>query len=296
MRDDRTESPPPPPLSPFVEALALDGSRYLEAGQGGFRLHSRAPWDDVPPGRFADPGEVAITRQVMAGACWAGLANAVAVDGRAPAPVRASLLQHVWGLAAAYRTTHATPRAMRRVAERMAARHDHAAARYCRAVAREEDGHDTLALNDIAALGLPAADFVAHLRSPVAVAVVRVLEACAESEEPLALLGYAYALERSSLFRSAEFVAEVERCLPAGVRATRCLRVHSVLGTEAAHLERSLAFIASRAPGERAAIARAAFSTASLLASDYPGDDAVRAILQTFDWTPERAHAQACCA
>ena len=206
------------------------------------------------------------------------------------------MLSHIWGLAAAYQTTHATPRALRRVAERLAAQHDDAAAQYCLDVVREEDGHDTLALNDLAALGLPAAAFVASVQPPAALVVVRVLDACAESDPPLALLGYAYALERSSLFRSADYVAEVERCLPVGVRATRCLRVHSALGTEAGHLAHSIAFIATRPGQERAEIARAAFRTAALLASDYPGDDAMREILRSFDWTLAQPVAQACCA
>jgi hypothetical protein len=231
----------------------------------------------------------------MAGAYYAGLRSADA-HGRSQQQVAPSLLSHIYGLASAYQTTHATPRAMRRVAERLAAIGDTAAASYCLAVVREEDGHDRLALNDLAALGLPADDFVARARAPAALALVRLLEASAESDQPIALLGYAYALERSSMFRGAEYVAAVERCIPRGVRASRCLRVHSALGTEAGHLGDSLAFIATRPPPERAAIARAAFRTAQLLTFDYPGDDAMRRVLRGFAFSPDATIEQTACA
>jgi len=84
--------------------------------------------------------------------------------------------------------------------------------------------------------------------------------------------------------------------MPEGIRATRCLRVHSVLGTEAVHLTQSLAFISSRPAAERAAIAHAAFRTAALLACDYPGDEAMREILRAFAWSPDHAVPQARCA
>jgi hypothetical protein len=107
---------------------------------------------------------------------------------------------------------------MRRVAERLAARGQHAAATHCLHVAREEAGHDTLALRDLTALALPTQEFVARLRPKSCLALVELFTRLADSDVPIAVLGYAYALERMSLFSTAESIAAIERLLPAGSR------------------------------------------------------------------------------
>jgi hypothetical protein len=175
---------------------------------------------------------------------------------------------------------------MRRVAERLVARGQHTAARHCLHVAEEESGHDTLALMDLAALGLPAQEFVAHLQPKSFMALVELFTRFADSDAPIAVLGYAYALERMSLFSTAESIAAIERLIPAGIKATRCLRVHSAVGSDAGHVAESIAFL-STLPPDRAAIARATYETVSLLCAawrDYPGDEATRALLDEFGW------------
>ena len=61
-----------------------------------------------------------------------------------------------------------------------------------------------------------------------------------------------------------ESVAAIERLIPAGIKATRCLRVHSGIGSDAGHVAESIALMASLPPEDRAAIARATYETISL--------------------------------
>jgi hypothetical protein len=82
-------------------------------------------------------------------------------------------------------------------------------------------------------------------------------------------------------------VAAIERLIPAGIKATRCLRVHSAIGSDAGHVAESIAFMATLPLDHRAATARATYETISLQCAaprDYPGDVAMRALLDEFSW------------
>jgi hypothetical protein len=136
-------------------------------------------------------------------------------------------------------------------------------------------------------LGVPAQEFVAHLQPKSALAVVELFARFADSDAPIAVLGYAYALERRALFSTEESVAAIERLIPAGIKATRCLRVHSAIGSDAGHVAESIAFMAALPPKDRGAIAHATYETISLRCAaprDYPGDEAMRALLAQFGW------------
>jgi hypothetical protein len=71
--------------------------------------------------------------------------------------------------------------------------------------------------------------------------------------------------------------------------------VGSDAGHDAGHMAESIAFMATLPPEDRAAIARATYETISLKCaapSDYPGDEAMRALLDEFRWaTAEVASA-----
>jgi hypothetical protein len=276
-------------MDTFTEAIRLAPSVYLQVSAKKFRLHRLLPWD-VAPGieTLQEIGDTNVARQMMAGAFYAGFPQRPSDNQRtasAPAP---SLLRHIFSLAASYQTTHATPPTMRRAAGRLAARGQHAAAAHCLRVAEEESGHDTLALKDLAALGLPAHELVAQLQPRPALALVELFTRFADSDEPIAVLGYVYALERMALFSTQASIAAIERLIPAGIKATRCLRVHSAVGSDARHVAESITFIATLPPEYRAAIARATYETISLQCAvprDYPGDEAMRALLDQFGWT-----------
>jgi hypothetical protein len=278
-------------METFTESIRLAPSVYLQASPQKFRLHRLLPWEAAPCIETLQKiGDASVTRQMMAGAFYAGFLQRACDDRSAddPATITApSLLRYIHWLAGAYQTTNATPSTMRRVAERLAARGRRTAATHCLHVAEEESGHDTLALKNIAALGLPAQEFVRRLQPKHSLALVELFTRFADSEAPIAVLGYAYALERMSLFSTAEAIAAIERLIPAGIKATRCLRVHSPIGSDARHLPESIAFMATLPPQDRAAIARATYETAGLLCTarrDYPGDEAMRALLDEFGW------------
>jgi hypothetical protein len=278
-------------METFTDSIRLAPSVYLQASPQKFRLHHLLPWETAPCiETLQETGDTNVTRQMVAGAFYAGLRQRACEEKIADEHVTAtapSLLRYIHSLAGAYQTAHATPPTMRRVAERLAARGQHTWAKHCLHVAEEETGHDTLALMDLAALCLPAQEFAAHLQPKSSLALVELFAHFADSDAPIAVLGYAYALERMSLFSTAESIAAIERLMPAGIKATRFLRVHSAVGSDAGHVAESIAFMATLAPEDRGAIARAAYETASLLCAalrDYPGDEAMCALLDKFRW------------
>jgi hypothetical protein len=282
-------------MEAFIETIRLAPGVYLQASPQKFRLHRLLPWEPAPCiEALQEAGDTNVTRQMMAGAFFAGFPQRASDEKSANASVASacSLPRYIHMLASTYQTTHATPPTMRRAAERLAARGQHTAARHCLRVAEEESGHDTLALKDIAALGLPAQEFVARLQPKSSLVLVELFTRFADSDAPIAVLGYAYALERMALFSTAESIAAVDRLIPAGIKATRCLRVHSAIGSDAGHVAGSIAFMATLPPEDRAAIARASYETVNLQCAaprDYPGDAAMRALLDEFRWAMAEA-------
>jgi hypothetical protein len=104
-----------------------------------------------------------------------------------------------------------------------------------------------------------------------------------DSDQPIGVFGYVYVLERLALLTTEETIAGIERLIPEGIKATRCLRVHSAVGSDTRHVEESLEFIASLDARDRAAIARAALDTSRVVHADnddYPGDEVMRQVLQ----------------
>lgn len=279
-------------MDAFQESIQLAPGIYLQASAQKFRLHRLLPWDTSP---CQEPlmavADLQVTRQMMAGAFYAGLSQRADAENKLATGITAitpSLLHYIHTLAGSWQTTHATPPTMRRVAQRLMERGQNEVAEHCLDVAAEESGHDTLALMDLAALGLPAQAFVDRVQPKNAVALVAQFTRFADSDAPIAVLGYAYTLERMALFTTATSIAAIERLMPAGVNATRCLRVHSAVGSDIGHVAESLELIAALPPQDRAAIVRAVYATTSLQAAatpDYPGDDAMRALLDEFEWS-----------
>jgi hypothetical protein len=230
-----------------------------------------------------DAGSVETTRRLLDGAIGAA--------GRdAPRPAaRPSLTpaRWAWRLAGYYQTTHATPRLMATAAERFAAAGREILAAWARDKVREETGHDRLALRDLAAMGYDSDRVVDHLAPPTAVALVRYFEArVLQDDDPVGCVGYAYALERLALERGAPDIAAVEAILPPGVMATRCLRVHSSTGSDAAHVEDTVQLVARLSAPERIRVARACYETTAIYCTPPAGgfitEEALVASLSAF--------------
>jgi len=276
-------------MATLTETIRLAPGVYLQASPQKFCLYRLLPREVAAYAEtLHETSDPDTTRQIMVGAFYGGFPQCDSDEKVGSVATGAlSLLRYIHNLAGGYQTTHATPPTMRRVAERLAASGRHTAARYCLHVAEEESGHDRLALMDLAALGLPAREFVARLRPKASLALVELFTRLADSDAPIAVLGYAYALERMALFSTAESIAAIERVIPPGVKATRCLRVHSAVGSDAEHVAESIAFMATLPPKDSAATARATYETVGLLCATlryYPGDEAMRALLDEFGW------------
>ena len=267
-----------------IESLEMPGGTWAISDGGRFWLHRPAFLQDAAFSRhLLEPGNAAHTRQLLAAALAAGVASRPrerdASDRRTP-----SLLEYTYGLAGSYHTTHATPPTMRRVADLLRARGDAALARHCSDVADEESGHDALALKDLDALGLRSAEFVRDVQPRNAMALVALFTGLARGPRPPSVLGYAYALERLALLQTQESIDAIEALVPPGMMATRCLRVHSAVGSDAGHVTESLEVIARLPPSDRIAIVHAAFETAALMTSptDYPGDAAAGELVSRY--------------
>jgi hypothetical protein len=132
---------------------------------------------------------------------------------------------------------------------------------------RDEAGHDLLALRDLAALGYDAPALVRSIVPPAPAALVEHFEALVAADDPAGVMGYAYALERLATTRDGRYLARVKALLPEGVDATRCLRVHSAVGTDDDHVADIVAVAAALSHDERERIATAAYRTTLLAAS-----------------------------
>jgi hypothetical protein len=222
------------------------------------------------------------TRQLLAGALTAGGRTHTREESTVEIHPR-SRESYIHWLAGAYQTTHATPEVMRHAAERLRAAGNVRIADHFLHVADEEAGHDRLALKDLEALGVRAAEFVSGVRPAGSVALVQLFKGYAHSDNPIAVLGYVYVLERMALFQTQAMIDAIEAIIPRGTMATRCLRVHSAVGTDARHVPESIEVISQLDDEDRVSIVRAVFETAACRPpTDYPGDAAFRDVLSRY--------------
>ncbi len=250
-----------------LEWAAVEGGAVLVATPERAWLHRADGWGRPDP--FAlpmrhAPGDVAATGRLLEGAVAAGLAAARAAHpDRRPPPLTA--LRWMWRLAGLYHLTTHTPALMREAVTRFEIAGRPALAAWARDKARDETAHDALALRDLAAMGLDGRAVVDLLRPPVPMAMVAWFrDAVHAKAPPLGVLAYACAVERLAMRVDAGYLARVQALLPAGVDATRCLRVHSAVGSDARHVEENAAVVAALAADERAGIVFAVSEVARL--------------------------------
>lgn len=222
-------------------------------------LHRLAPLTDDDPfaAPMQGPGSPETTRHLLEGALAAG--QRLARRDQPTPPL--TPLRWAWRLAGYYHTTHSTPGLMAEAAERFAAAGRQALAAYARLKVQDEGGHDALALRDLAALGYAAAALVAAVRPATAAALVDYFVQTVRAADPVGCVGYAYALERMAISISRRYIEQVEALLPAGVRATRCLRVHSSIGADVSHVQDALDLTSCLPAADRVRIAQACFQT-----------------------------------
>jgi hypothetical protein len=270
-------------MSDPVEWASLASDLVVVAsGEGRWFLHRPSTMVAADPFSvpMAEDGTRATTTGLLEGAVWAGIS---APAGTSSPPVQLTREALIHSLVSSYHTTRRTPATFRIAARRAAALGRVDVAQFLERKARDESGHDRLALQDLRELGLPAERLVEHLKPGTALALANFFEASAREDEPAGCLGYTYCLERLALLRGAAHLEEVRRVSPAGANTTRFLRVHSSLGSDAGHVESLIDFIADLPASERTLIARTAYRTAALMATHIAQDPA------TIDTTINRA-------
>lgn len=213
------------------------------------------------------------------------LEGAIAAAGRAfhpqPSPsspdsgsnARVSIAHWAYRLAGYFHTTDATRRLLPRVARRFTESGRRTLASWAEQKISEEAGHDQLALRDLSELGYRAQALVGAFRPPAAAAWVALFERLAAADDPVGCVGYAHALERLALLRGPAEVNAIEQDLPRGVNATRCLRMHSSLGSDPHHVRSNVTTTAALSADERRAIALACHLTARIYFDPAQGDD-----------------------
>ncbi|MCK6593093.1 MAG: hypothetical protein L6Q76_36525, partial [Polyangiaceae bacterium] len=152
------------------------------------------------------PGSLATTRNLLDGAVGAGQRSVVlGAPGEPPPPL--TELRWAFRLAGYYHTTHATPSLMEQAQARFAAAGDDSLAHWAETKAREERGHDELALRDLRALGYAAEELVSVVRPAIAMALVSAFTDWVLGPDPVYCVGYAYALERLAMTRGPDYLA-----------------------------------------------------------------------------------------
>ncbi len=218
---------------------------------------------------FATPmtgrGAVGSTVRLLDGAINLGFAK---IEKRL-ARREPTLAAYIVALVGAYHTSVHTPRNLCRAASRFEELGRPEVAAYLEDRAREETGHDRLALKDLRALSVPGERLVANFIPEGIKPLCKRFDDLCFHDYPIGCIGYAYCLERISALKQKTDIEKVRALCPDGVDATRFLRTHSGLGSEAAHVEEAIEFIASLPANDRIAIVQETYQSASIMAEGY---------------------------
>lgn len=278
------------------ERLLLPDGTLLVADARQFRLFDarRAPaqlGSVMTVDRLTAEQNLPLTQQLLSGAFTAAWIGRKAPADTVPATRQYTLQRYIYSLASSYGTTLATPVVMRRLAERLRAQGQPAWAKFCDGVAANESGHEDELVLDLNALGIDGPAFLKAVRPPSATALVAHFNRLVDGDQPVAALGYVYALQRSSLLLDKKITERIEALIPAGINASRSLRTHGGTGDNARHVAETEAFIAMLPPAARRAVALAVFETITLMTAgdDYPGDAAVDRLVAGFRRTAQPA-------
>jgi hypothetical protein len=211
------------------------------------------------------PGATGSTVGLLDGAINLGFAG---IENRLARP-DPTVVGYIVALVGAYHTSVDTPRNLRRAASRFIELGKPDVAAYLEERAREETGHDRLALKDLRALGVPGERLVANF-IPVGIKPLckRFDDLCAE-DYPIGCIGYSYCLERIAALKEKTDIERVRALCPDGVDATRFLRSHSSLGSEASHVAETIEFVASLPANDRIRVVQETYESSLLLAEGY---------------------------
>ena len=232
-------------------------------------------WFHTPSGtkEIADPFAMPMTGVGSAGSTVGLLDGAinlgfVGIEKRLARP-EPTVAAYIVALVGAYHTSVDTPRNLRRAASRFNELGRPEVAAYLEERAREETGHDRLALKDLRALGVPGERLVANfIPEGIKPLCKRFDDLCAE-DYPIGSIGYSYCLERIAALKQETDIARVRALCPEGIDATRFLRSHSSLGSEASHVAETIEFVATLPASDRTKVVQETYESSLLLAEGY---------------------------
>jgi len=180
-----------------------------------------------------------------------------------------TLVGYIVALVGAYHTSVDTPRNLRRAAGRFNELGRPEVAAYLEERAREETGHDRLALKDLRALGVPGERLVASFIPEGIKPLCKRFDDLCIQDYPMGCIGYSYCLERIAALKQETDIKKVQTMCPDDVDATRFLRSHSSLGSEATHVEETIKFVASLPANDRIRVVQETYESALILAEGY---------------------------
>ena len=180
-----------------------------------------------------------------------------------------TLVNYTVALVGAYHTSVDTPRNLQRAARRFNELGRPEVAAYLEERAREETGHDRLALKDLRALGLPAERLVANFVPEGIKPLCKRFDDLCVQDYPIGCIGYSYCLERIAALKQKTDVEKVQAMCQDGVDATRFLRSHSGLGSEVTHVEETIEFVASLPANDRISVVQETYESALIMAEGY---------------------------
>jgi hypothetical protein len=237
-----------------------------ESGEVWFHTPSGTKAEVDP---FATPmtgaGAAGSTIRLLDGAINLGFAG---IEKRLARP-EPTVVGYIVALVGAYHTSVNTPRNLRRAASRFNELGRPEVAAYLEVRAREETGHDRLALKDLRALGVPGERLVANfIPEGIKPLCKRFDDLCAQ-DYPIGCIGFSYCLERIAALKQETDIEKVRALCPDGVDASRFLRSHSSLGSEASHVEETIAFVASLPANDRISVVQETYESALIMAEGY---------------------------
>jgi hypothetical protein len=180
-----------------------------------------------------------------------------------------TLVGYIVAVVGAYHTSVDTPRNLQRAARRFNELGRPEVAAYLEERAREETGHDRLALKDLRALGLPAELLVANFIPEGIKPLCKRFDDLCVQDYPIGCIGYSYCLERIAALKQETDIEKVQALCPDGVDATRFLRSHSCLGSEVTHVEETIEFVASLSANDRIKVVQETYESALIMAEGY---------------------------
>lgn len=178
-------------------------------------------------------------------------------------PLPFTTSQWIWKLVNFYYLTHFTPHFMQVAAQKFTEQRRSRLAGWAWQKAQEEGFHDQLALLDIQSLGYDA-NAVITVFSNQATRLIDYFRQTVYATDPIDCLGYSYAMERIAMSVRQEHIQAISASLPEGVKATRCIEVHSAIGNDASHVENTIEVVAGLSRKARYRITQAC-KTSSLL-------------------------------